>query len=107
MTLDRAGQQAALQEHHVGGIALDGRAQILQGIGLGHDAKIVFEREYLANANAVDRLGIRKYHPDGPRLDRSFVTFAFCSFVQNIHVWFLPSKRVCRQALSGCHCSTN
>ena len=67
----RAGQQAALKQHNVGGIALDGRAEILQGIRLCDDAQVVLQRENLANTDTVNRLGIGKNYPDGARLDRS------------------------------------
>ena len=50
-----SGQQASLQENDVGGKSLNGRAQILQRIGLSHDAQIVFQRKYLANPDSIDR----------------------------------------------------
>jgi len=66
-----AGQQAALEQHDVGGIALDRKVQILERISLGDDPEVVFEREYFANSDAVNSLGVGKNNANRSRLDLS------------------------------------
>ncbi len=81
----RAGQKTPLQKHDVGGVALDGGAQILERIRLRHHAQIVFECKNLANADAVNGLGVRKNYANRPRLDRSVKYFAINGIVQKVH----------------------
>ena len=77
------------------------RAQILERVGLGNDADIVFEREDFANSDAIDGLRIRKDNADGPRLDRSVKNFAIRCFVEKFHKWLL------QPSIQGLYCSTN
>jgi hypothetical protein len=50
------GQHASLKQDDVGGIALDGGAEIFDGVCLGDDAKVVFQSKDFANAYAIDCL---------------------------------------------------
>ena len=87
MALASAGQQAAFEQDHVGWVAFDGRAQILERVGLRHHAKIVFERKDLANSDAVNGLRIRKNNADSARLYRCVKNFAIRCFVEKFHRW--------------------
>ena len=67
----RARQHAAFKQDNVGGVALDGKTQIVNGIGLRYHAQIVLQRKYLADADPINRLRIRNDNANSPRLHRS------------------------------------
>src|ERR1019366_5906875 len=73
----RACQEGSLEQDDIGGVAFNGCAQIRKGISLSDDPQIVFKGKYLANANPVNGLRIRKDNADSARLYRRFVGFTF------------------------------
>ncbi len=81
----RTGQECPFEEHNVGGIALDGRAQVLQGVCLRHHPEIVFEREDLANPHTINGLGIRENNADHSRLNLSVQGFVFGRIFKKFH----------------------
>ena len=68
-------------------MTLKSRTQVLQRVGLRHHADVVFEREDLADADAIDRLLVRKNDADCAWLYWRIQNFAVICFVKNFHKW--------------------
>ena len=63
----RADEHIPFQQHHIRGVTLHRRVQILDRFRLGHYPDIVLKGKYLADADPVDRLRIRKNDANGSR----------------------------------------
>jgi hypothetical protein len=56
--VDGAGDQLAFQNYHIGRVAFQRGAQVLQRLGLRHHPDVVFQSEDLLHADAVDCLRV-------------------------------------------------
>lgn len=56
--VDGAGDELALEENDVGGVALESGVEVLERFHLGDDADVVFERKDLLHSHAIDRLRV-------------------------------------------------
>src|SRR5438270_1158209 len=59
------GRNAGFEQDHVSRIARSSGDRLLKILCLGNDADVIFEREYLADAHAVNGLRVREDDTDG------------------------------------------